>query len=440
MGSPITFSGFNQIDFNVVLNSIMQQENLPLQVLQQQQQALQSTDSAFSALATRLGALQTAAEGLSNSSTVTKYAVTSSDATAVSVSDGGASVAGHYSIVVNELAQAQVTASSTTAADTDTTIVATGGTLTIGGIAVAITGGVTLSGLKDLINGTSGVPATASVVETAPGAFRLVLTGTDTGSAHAFAIVNALSGGSGVGFASGNALEATNASILVNNLVITSASNTLEAGIPGVTLNLFKKDSSKTIAVDVSRDDGSLKDRVKAFISAYNDLATFADQQARTGMLGRETVFRSLRSSLRSALTSAYGSGTYTGLAEVGIGFTRTGQLSLDETALTAAIANDQTAVTQLFTGTSGTGAFASIDNLISEYTQTDGFVGSARTRITDELTRLDNRIADMQDRLAQRRLALQREFTAADEIISRLNSQSGALSSLGGQLTTNTV
>ena len=45
MGSPITFSGFNQIDFNVVLNAIMQQESLPLQALQAKQTALQATDS-----------------------------------------------------------------------------------------------------------------------------------------------------------------------------------------------------------------------------------------------------------------------------------------------------------------------------------------------------------------------------------------------------------
>src|SRR6185503_4121702 len=41
MGSPITFSGFNAIDFNVVLNAIMAQESAPLQALQAHQRELE---------------------------------------------------------------------------------------------------------------------------------------------------------------------------------------------------------------------------------------------------------------------------------------------------------------------------------------------------------------------------------------------------------------
>ncbi len=40
MSSPITFSGFNNIDFNVVVNSLMQQASLPLHSLQTQQKSL----------------------------------------------------------------------------------------------------------------------------------------------------------------------------------------------------------------------------------------------------------------------------------------------------------------------------------------------------------------------------------------------------------------
>ncbi len=40
-----------------------------------------------------------------------------------------------------------------------------------------------------------------------------------------------------------------------------------------------------------------------------------------------------------------------------------------------------------------------------------------------------------MQDRLALRRLALQQEFTAADNAMSRLKTQSEALTSFGGSL-----
>ena len=45
--------------------------------------------------------------------------------------------------------------STSTAADTNTTIVATGGTLTIGGATISVTGPVTLQGLADTINADS---------------------------------------------------------------------------------------------------------------------------------------------------------------------------------------------------------------------------------------------------------------------------------------------
>ena len=40
MGSPVTLSGFNNIDFGSVLNAIMQQERLPVTQLESQQNAL----------------------------------------------------------------------------------------------------------------------------------------------------------------------------------------------------------------------------------------------------------------------------------------------------------------------------------------------------------------------------------------------------------------
>jgi hypothetical protein len=73
--------------------------------------------------------------------------------------------------------------------------VATGGTLTIGGKVVTIGGSVTLQGLSDAINATTGTGVTASVVSQAAGSYQLVLTGQETGAAKSFLIANSLTGG-----------------------------------------------------------------------------------------------------------------------------------------------------------------------------------------------------------------------------------------------------
>ena len=66
MGTPITLSGFNNIDFNLILEAIMTQERVPLEQLQGQRQALQSQDSQYSNLVTKLASLETATEKLSD--------------------------------------------------------------------------------------------------------------------------------------------------------------------------------------------------------------------------------------------------------------------------------------------------------------------------------------------------------------------------------------
>jgi flagellar hook-associated protein 2 len=451
MGSPITFSGFNSIDFNVVLNAIMQQESAPLQALQDKQTELQATSTTYGKLATKLDALRTASGALSNSSTLTTYAATSSDTTALTASASASAVAGRYEVTVNELARAQVTVSSTFAPDTDTTIVATGGSLTLGSEQINISGPVTLQQLAAAINADSNSPASASIIATEPGKYRLVLTSKETGQANAFTISNQLTAGTIVfadadsngisgDTASDNAVNATDASLLINNISVTSTSNTLDSAIPGVTLTLQQKDPTKTVVVTVDRDDQNLADRLNTFVSAYNDLVTFADAQATAsnngtvGAIGRDSVLRGLRSSLRDSLLGAHGTAAFTRLAEIGLGFTRTGQLTLDQDKLTAALDSDPAAVQSLFADSTA-GAFGSVNSVLDEYTDAGGFLPDAQSRLTDQLSRVGRQIDDMSARLAIRRAALQQEFTAADQAMAQLNSQKTSLSSFSNDL-----
>lgn len=451
MSSPITFSGFNSIDFNVVLNAIMQQESAPLQALQDKQTELQATSTTYGQLATKLDALRTASGALSDSSTVTSYAATSSDTTALTVSTSSGAVAGRYEVKVNDLARAQVTVSSTFAPDTDTTIVATGGSLTIGSEQVNISGPVTLQQLAATINADANSPASASIIATEPGQYRLVLTSKNSGQANAFTISNQLTAGT-IAFAdadnngisgdsaSDNAVNATDASVLINNIAVTSTSNTLDTAIPGVTLTLQQDDPTKTVVVSVDRDDQNLTDRLNAFVSAYNDLASFADAQATAsnngtvGAIGRDSVLRGLRSSLTDALLGAHGTGTFTRLAEIGLGFTRTGQLTLDQSQLTDALNSDPASVQSLLAD-STTGVFGSVNTLLDEYTDGGGFLPDAQSRLTDEISRVGRQIDDMSAQLAVRKAALQQQFTAADQAIAQLNSQSTSLSGFNNSL-----
>lgn len=454
MGSAITFSGFNSIDWSAILDAIMAQERLPVVTLQQRQSALEGQKRAFATLTSHLSTLSRAAEALSNADRFGGRTATSTDPSAVSVSAGSGASPGTYDIVVTELARAQTIASTTLLPDKDETIVATGGTLIIDGVPVTVTVPATLQDLADAINANDKIPARASVISPAPGMYQLVLTGRATGLDHAFTVESALTGGVGITFpdadgdgvsgddAADNAQNATNATFTVNGVPVVSATNSVDGVIPGVTLQLLKKDPDAVVMVNVALDRNAAKNQVKAFVSAFNDLMTFARDQAqlastgRTDTIGRDAVLRGLSNELRSAINAAYDTGgTYTYLSQIGLRFDRAGRLTFDEAAFDAATATGYDEVLKLFAGADGTdGVFTKIVDRLSTYTGAGGLIPGATGRVDDQLRSLADRIALMETRLALRREALHREFIATDNAITALNASVQSLSSLGNQ------
>jgi len=457
MSSPITFSGFNDVDFSLILNSIMTSESAPLTALQNRQTAVATRIANFSTLATKTSALESAASALSSASSLAGFAATSSASSSVAVSAvGSGASAGHYDVVVNELARAQVTASASSTLDPAVTIVATGGSLTINGIAIDATPGMTLSQLAVAINATPGAAATASVVQDGAGTYRLVLSGNATGQANGFTVTNTLSGGAGVSFADGdadgisgdsladNAVQATNASLLVNNIAISSASNTLDSVIAGASITLLKKDPNAVVAVDIAVDPSQLKSKVSGFILAYNDLVKFVTTQTTAANSGdessiaRDPLVRQGRNTLRSALTASYGAGATNNLSQIGVEFNRSGgTLTLNDAHFDAAVKNGSAALSALFAGTvAAPGVFAAVSSLLDSYTQSSGIFTAVQTQLTAQVSNMTDQIARMTARLALRRTALQKEFTAADAAMSQLKAQGSSLTSFSASLT----
>jgi flagellar hook-associated protein 2 len=177
-----------------------------------------------------------------------------------------------------------------------------------------------------------------------------------------------------------------------------------------------------------------------AFIDAYNAVASFYDEQQTAAIggkpsLGRDPIFRGFKNTMREALQDDYPGGAFTKLAAVGLGFDKTGRLTLDDKVFAAAIASDQDAVQDLMAGADGSGgAFAEISKVIDGYTTSGGLIADMRNRITEQVKAMTNRLDQMEQRLAMRRATLQREFTAADNAMTQLNSQGNSLSALSNQ------
>lgn len=448
MGSGVTFSGFNNVDFNLILNSMMTQASQPLTALQTRQTSLQSQIRTYGTLSTKVVALQGAAKDLSDPANLNSFAAQSSNSTSLGASTGVGAVAGQYEVVVNELARAQVTASTSSSPDASTTVIASGGQITIGGKTITLSGDTTLQELANKINATTDIPVQAAVVRASAGNYKLTLTGTASGQANAFTIVNQLTGGAGITFAdtdndgvsgdssADNAVNATDASLLVNNVAVTGSSNTFEDVIPGVTLTAYVKDPSTTIRVDVTSDTSAITTKLQRFVTAYNDIAKFVGDQRTSAIagdgssIGRDPLLRQLSSTLRSTLLGAHGSDTMTRLSEMGVEFTSTGTMQLNQKRLDNALATNSTAVRNLLSGVDG--AFTDVAGLLKNYTQAAGQISTVKDRLTSQIKAMDSQIESMQARLAQQRETLQRQFTEADMTLSRLKSQQSSLSSFG--------
>jgi flagellar hook-associated protein 2 len=456
VANTVTFSGFNSIDFNYILNAVMAQESQPLNALQTRKTTIQTQNTAFGTLAGKLTALGSAADKLKELGSLSTLGATSSD-TGVGVTATGGTISGTYDVVVSELARAQVTASQSTYAAT-TSVVGTGGSITLSPasgdpVTIALTGSTTLQELAEKINDEDDSPASASIVQVSPGTYKLVLTAKDTGVTNGFTVSSALTGGGGLSFidtdndgvsgdsAADNSQTALNAAFTVNGLPVTSATNTVEDVIPGATLKLAKKAPTTTVTVAVTRDLDKAADVVKSFITAYNGLVSFMKDQETAAAAGkasiaRDPLLRSLKDNIRDATLSTYAGGTFTALPQVGIGFDRDGKMTLDREAFDNSMADSVGDVQRLFSGLTGTGgAFGRLSDLIEQYTDAGGLVSSLRERLDDQLTNLDTRIGDMEAQLELRRNALQQEYIAADLAMTRLKSQSSSLQSIGNNI-----
>jgi flagellar hook-associated protein 2 len=439
MSSGVTFSSFNSIDWNSILNAVMAQEQQPVTALQQRQSTLTARSTSFSTLGTKVGAVEDVLTRLSKSSSLTSTSITNSDASVATVTGGTDLRAGKtYDIDVIELARAQVTSSTTLFDNTGTQVAVTTGTLDIDrdgtdrDVHITIDG-LTLEQIRDRINGTDGVGLMATIVSPSSGKYALVLTGDDAGDAGRFSVgVSGAVGGKGLDFGA-NAVDAHDAHIRINQVDHYSPTNKVEDAIPGATVTLKKKGGSTTVAV--SADQNATKTALSDLVRTYNDLRGFVTAQTSAtdaSKIGHDPLLRGLMTQLRSGLTTSLASGAVRSLTDVGITFSRNGDLAFSESTFTAAAANPQ-AITQLFMGTEGApGIFGTLKSAINAYTEAGGLIADARTRLDAQAKSVGTQIQKMQERLELRRQSLQAEYNAADRAMTALNSQTSALSSIG--------
>ncbi len=215
------------------------------------------------------------------------------------------------------------------------------------------TSNATLTGLEDAIN-TAGIGVTASIVTNSDGTSSLALTSQTAGSAGTLTVNSSVTD-SVTALDYNTAETGANASLTVDGVNLTSASNTVADLIPGVTFQLLSS-SSSPVQVVIGNDNTDVESAVGQFVSDYNSLISALNtQEGNTSSGTPEPLFGSptlslLQEELLNGLTAENPSGSLDSISAV-TGTTLSGSLTIQ--------AGGQTAETVVIGAAPGTGAAA---------------------------------------------------------------------------------
>lgn len=447
------------LDVETIVTKLMAIEQQPLKLLQNTATTIQTKISAFGGLQSSVSAFRDAALALTNPSTWSGTAGTSSDAGSVGVSSTASAVAGSYAVTVQALATTQSVASTAFAASSSTV---GSGTLHINlgqwsaapastftaasgatGLDIVVTDTDTLATLRDKIN-AAGAGVSASILTDTSGA-RLVLNSSATGAANGFQIT-AANGASGNLAAlaydppnsTGTTLtqSAANAAATINGLSVSSATNSLSDMIQGVTLTLFKV-SSTPVQISVAQDTTATKTAIQGFVTAYNALATLLTTDTKydsgtstAGVLQGDSTAVTLQRQLRNLLGASSGASTvFTTLSQAGLETQADGTLKINDAKLTSAMGK-LPELKKLFANSDTTnpandGIVRRLRVLSDSLVNSDGLL-TTRTEGLNTSLKTNQKSQDaMNDRLAAVEARMRAQYTALDTKMATLNTLS---------------
>jgi flagellar hook-associated protein 2 len=310
--------------------------------------SFQAQDTAISSLGSLLSTLSTDLTNFTNfQGVLAGKQGSSSDPDVVALtSASSAATAGTHTIVVNSLAATSSGYLSAIANASDTLA----GSITIqvgSGTAQTINAGSssnTLAGLSAAIN-EAGIGVTASVLTDTSGS-RLSLVSGTSGTAGGLTVTSQITDsttGSGP-IAYNAATTGANASLVVDGVTISSASNTITTAIPGITFQLLAPSpvtgtgstaSAETVQVQVLNDNTSVISSVTQLVSDYNAVVSAVNaQETNTSSGTPEPLFGTptltlLQEQLLGAINVSSPSGYLAPLSSTQASDTLTGALSI---------------------------------------------------------------------------------------------------------------
>jgi flagellar hook-associated protein 2 len=433
------------MDTTAMIASMMQIEAAPQNLLKNKVSTQQTAVSSYQSVNTKLAALKSAADDLSQLSTWRSIKPTVSSANITATASGSVSTStGSVTFDVVGLAKAQSntarvpSAGDITSADSIQISMGAGDPVTIDISADKSAAGVALA-----IN-NAGISVKASLVQTSAGDSVLTLNGGKSGASNAFT----LTGMDDV--AMRTVTQASSAQIQVGGADedggygLTSDTNTFTGLMPGVTMTVSKVESDVTL--DSAPDVSGIAAKFAALVAAANGTLTEIGNQTaydsgtnKGSPLTGDFTVRQMSQSILSAISGGLSfsdspldpatgvpipGGTqvnFGSLSKLGIQLDKTGQLSFDADKFTAAYNADPSAIKKAGT------AFG--DQFEALATKQSAGIASTITSSGSQIDSLNLQITNWDVRLAAKQTALSTQYSNLETALGKLKDQSTWLS-----------
>ena len=423
------------LDTTSLINSLMTVESKPQTALKTKVSTITTSNSAYTTVNNKMKALLTAAQDLTNSDTWKSAKATSSSTDVVATASTGAQT-GNLTFSVGPLATSQRATILFNPAD-QPAVVGDNVSLTIGTGDDAVTTSIdipsdanTPAGVAAAIN-QAGLSVRASVITT-DGGTVLQLSSTKTGTANAFSVdwLN-----EPVTITAATDAKLTVGDPAAGGYTVTSSSNTFTGVLPGVTITATAPVTNATVGV--TADTEAIATKVQALVDAANGalaqitVSAAAGTSARSGAapsggpLAGDYTVRQLSSQILSAVSK--GQAGFGSFKQLGIELTQDGKLKFSKDDFLTAYNANPTKVQNAVS----TGLAQNLQDIGKA--ATDSTIGTLSLKIqsgTSMIARLNTEISDWDAKLADRRTALKRQFTAMETAMSKVQSQSSWLSS----------
>lgn len=277
-------------------------------------------------------------------------------------------------------------------------------------------------GTVSIVNGTEAVKG-----------YKVMLTGA-VGTTNSFTMSSPVAG-----LSFGTQMQgASNASIVVDGISYSRISNTIDDVLPGSTLTL-KAQTTGTAFVDLSRDTTVTKEKIKTLVTAFNDANTIlkevSDPKSSLDTFGAtlvsDSTVRMISQQMRNMVlgTSSTPATKASGLWQIGVSITQTGELDFDETKIDLALKDNYDDVVKMFTGDKNL--------FLSTGTDPAGIAGDAVRKITTLLGTSGPLVNQTQTATTQNnkyKEDLTKLQTRMDSLLKRYTTQFASMQSLVGQ------